>query len=674
MIASQVEWLKQTESKIWRDAILAGLGGTIGGWALFLLWAEEHSHLWTWLLGLGTAAIAGCVLEHLRDVASAGHGELDRKTIRAVLVGLVMLVITVELFTEAAENVAKLSYLLPSVLAALVGEDLYQAAVKASIPIWWTLIGLVGIWAYSGVVLACWLCALIIHLAQKNSARAKIAFGVLHGTLGGLLGALATPFSLLAFLLFLMLADAATFEDAVQGIESHLPYAVTRLLLMPLRYLMWIWHGLLDLFGIIGLDHLGAWRVAPALLGAGVFLMIGWGMLDWVSEKLFQRWSYSDSMSVSGWGVYWMIAFGVLLVGPLLAKRPKEFAELFLLSAVIWMVPGAVLGGLLPFLQRQAQSPGLWLGMALLGGGLVLLAVWMRDQQWFWLLCSASLIAVAVVSFLSRGWANRPRGEMWPLYALAVPLLMCGPVAIRQEVSYRLLGDLHTLMSVQPIASAREVTAYELHYYPGRGFGPWQPLTGCELSDQLQKWSCELSDQLQKLHRAEQAVGRIDIAPAEKRTRRFLKRAESDQTAEKLAEKKPTGEHKELSLLDSIGTLQSTVRQGQVLRLAIEDVESTLAKTRREKPWTKSFFWADQEATIREVEEVLAQTQAALAAAKQLEPRVARASELAVAVSPRLALVLELCVSGSFGYWVTLACLAAWARLQTPETSTGKCS
>jgi hypothetical protein len=112
-----------------------------------------------------------------------------------------------------------------------------------------------------------------------------------------------------------------------------------------------------------------------------------------------------------------------------------------------------------------------------------------------------------------------------------------------------------------------------------------------------------------------------------------------------------------------------------VLRLAIEDVESTLTKT--EKSWTQKkgfLLWTAQEATVREVEKILAQTQAALAAAKQLEPRVARASELAVAVSPRLAQVLELCVSGSFGYWVTLACLAAWARLQTPETSTGKCS
>jgi hypothetical protein len=481
------------------------------------------------------------------------------------------------------------------------------------------------------------------------------------------LGALAIFFSLLAFRFFLMLADAATFKAAVQLIESHLPYAeFTRLLLIPLRLWMGIWHALLNLFGLIGLDHLGAWRVAPALLGAVAFLMFGMGLLDWVSEKLVQRWRYSDSMfSDVGWGVYWMIAFGVLLVGPLLAEAPEKVAELLLLSAVIWMVPGAVLGGLLPFLQRQAQSLGLWLGMALLGGGLVLLAVWMRDHHWFWLLFSAGLIAVAVVSFLSRGWANRPRGEMWPLYALAVPLLMCGPVAIRQEVSYHLLGDLHTLMSVQPTASAREMTADER-----RHLSQYLGLSGLFTGTPL-----ELSDQLEKLHRAEQAVGRIDIAPAEKRVRHFLKRAESDQTAEKLAEEKPTGEHEELSLLDSIGTLQSTVRQGQVLRLAIEDVESTLTKT--EKSWTQKkgfLLWTAQEATVREVEKILAQTQAALAAAKQLELRVARASELAVAVSPRLAQVLELCVSGSFGYWVTLACLAAWARLQTPETSTGKCS
>ena len=37
--------------------------------------------------------------------------------------------------------------------------------------------------------------------------------------------------------------------------------------------------------------------------------------------------------------------------------------------------------------------------------------------------------------------------------------------------------------------------------------------------------------------------------------------------------------------------------------------------------------------------------------------------QLALDVSPKLSQILELCVSASFGYWATLACLAAWLTL-----------
>jgi hypothetical protein len=132
-----------------RDALLAGVLGTLGGWAVFLLWLEERDHSRTFLISLAVAAVVALALEYLREVIREGHGELERRAFWSVGVAVVALVLMCELFAKAYAHLAKTVNLLPSVLTVLLGS-----ATADTLDPWWALIGLLGIWAYMGVVAA----------------------------------------------------------------------------------------------------------------------------------------------------------------------------------------------------------------------------------------------------------------------------------------------------------------------------------------------------------------------------------------------------------------------------------------------------------------------------------------------------------------------------------------
>jgi hypothetical protein len=114
-------------------------------------------------------------------------------------------------------------------------------------------------------------------------------------------------------------------------------------------------------------------------------------------------------------------------------------------GAIIWGVPGLLLGALVPMLRRAGRSPQSW---ALIGYGaaaLLVLASVLTRNAWPLL---PGLIALGSGVLFRRGM---PVKEFWPFAALCVAIGVSGAMSVAQKITFQgVLKNLHTIDELRP--------------------------------------------------------------------------------------------------------------------------------------------------------------------------------------------------------------------------------
>ncbi|MDB5357304.1 MAG: hypothetical protein JWN24_3757 [Phycisphaerales bacterium] len=397
--------------------LAAGALGVLSGFCIFLLVQEkvEQPRGWVFLLVLGVAALASFVIEYFRDVIK--HGHVESLGLSRVLVTVVTLMMF-ELFILAWEAIPeKTGTAWQEVPAVLLGPALEGMGHP-----WLNLSALAAIWVVAGVTLACTLGVTALDATDLPLKR-QIAMGARRGVIAG---AVAAPVGTLLFVLLARVAlatHAFIFEHAVW--KRHLVelsegkvQATLVTGFVPLRYAFWAFVRIDDLF------HRGWW--GPIL---GVALLVAIGLFVFNTKP-----NYLSFLLIA--------AVVIVIFGPILA----DLGTLLLIpifAALVWCVPGVLLGMATPLLRRPSELQREWGLLALVAAIILVIVTWSRFPYWYLL---PALLLVIAAAYFRRGAAVE---DYWPVVALSVGIIISGVVWIAQKATFAgVLGAVHKLNSL----------------------------------------------------------------------------------------------------------------------------------------------------------------------------------------------------------------------------------
>lgn len=447
--------MKLRNPKFLTVSALCGSLGVLSGYAIYLTYEQVHNtgdnyaQVRFWFTLLITAVISYSI-EWIREVIREGRIEHATHPIFRT-VGTFIIVLMFEFFILGFHTTSDLSLGdLRSASSKILGPQDSTAS--------WTLLVAAGMWIAVGALLAIWLSRSV--RASPASAGRRIFLATRNGILGGLLFA---P----AFMSLYIVADRSIVAliGVFQGYGGN---ADATTFLNPFATL---WHD-------IGLSQNSFFRNTLNFLLAAIAIPLG--LLDLAAQKsirLFMAVYLSMIAFVAVVpvfrnaralrppalrtvvGLVWLVCLGYTL-GPLaiaLFRVLQQLAhkdhlltllQIIALAAFLWAVPGALLGALTPLLRRVATHTRNWAfvgyGSALL---LVVATVW--AQAW-WPLVPA--LAAAVVGYMfQRGTSVH---EYWPFAALCVAAGICGATSITQHFTFAAeVRDLHSIDMLQPAAS-----------------------------------------------------------------------------------------------------------------------------------------------------------------------------------------------------------------------------
>jgi hypothetical protein len=428
-----------SRGRIMFGATLAGLGGVLSGWAMFLLVVEESDRMWQLVATLMVASVFALALEYFRETIREGHSEMEKFSFIPAGIGIVTLIVVCELIVKANEHVAEVFGSLPAVHAALIGSDPSDSRLNP----WWILVGLVGIWVYMGIAAARWLIAMVEsdRQATSKSPWARIGWGAGVGAVASLLCAFFSLLGVLAFRLFVILADAGEFRAALGQIgEWHrLPPWV-----MPFPWLMKFWHFLLGALGDWKLDQWWGtgWRAFPAAVLVLALTSVPFLIAANVRDR---GWA---SVRPKGWGWVSLALFLWILVAPLVLQRPWTVAVFPLRAIAIWLIPCLILGAMIPLLKSVSERIGWWLGTALVVSAILFLAVSVWQSQPGGIVLGSIFLVLSFLSFTQQNWSP----TFQSLLPVIVAMVMLGPHGLWVQASHVFVGDWQLLATVQPAA------------------------------------------------------------------------------------------------------------------------------------------------------------------------------------------------------------------------------
>lgn len=685
-----------------RDSALAGIGGILGGWAIFVLWVAERDHLRVFVLALLVASLVALALEHLREVVREGLGELERHSFLSVGITIVLLVITCELFVKASAEVTKMSFekeLVSNLLPSLIGVA--DFSTKSTMPAPVMLAGLIGIWCFQGMAASQWLAGLVGRPAESEDSQGgekdlvmRMAVTAGKGALGALYCAAALIVALLAFRLFVMLADPAVFR----GVASEFSF-----LPKILFGVFSLWH---MLFGeLLKLDErFTVWRGVPAALVMLVFLIFGNRFLTDIRRHKTEPWFEFFTRELNLIGKLLLAGLLLALIGPVVCIAPIILLKQIMLAVIIWVVPCAVLGGLIPLLQRLSRLPGFWLSVALFAASLVFAAVWLRQNlAWPWLAAALLLLAAGVVALFGRGRLQADGTCAWPLFPFFVGLMMCGPVTIREEISSAFLRDTHTLMTVAP-PSPTVATIDE--FKDGKVFDmkqlSYRPVRLDDLKNATSQANKAMA-QFQEAWKNDLPVVKQLVKHDKDRKNENAKQYSAKATEEDShGGKQSNDEEKHHSVFECVIELQAATSEVQWKHTQLDSLcaifkneqhrktivfrlQQQMRHDRKSREGPSSLSekallgisrGGDAEKPLNLEDSDRKEAEARIDAAISVADSVARkfradptqdkikdVNDKLSKTRRHLSQILELCVSASLGFWTTLACLGTWKRL-----------
>ncbi len=372
--------------------LAAGLGafGILSGGALFVLLLHEGEHLpYAFLIALAVAAVVSFGIESVRELVK--HGSLGKETFSPPrMVVTILTLMTFELFVAAWHALpgvwGKLADEFPT---AVLGPRIAESAGAGG-----HFIALGALWVVVGAALAA---MLSLRLGDDEGANARAAT-VGGASFGAVCGLVIAPVAVFAFLLLArtvgvlwqMVFDHDAWRSAIEAVAKF-PFPPVKAAAV----------GVLWLDDVLPVDFL--WPLVS--LAIGIALLVK------------NRWLFAVAV--------------IVFVFPYLEDW-KNLLVMLGLVALVFGVPGAVLGGLTPWLKRPASAPAAWGSVAFLVAALLVALTALRLAGPWFLLPAAMLVATG---FLVRS-SDKPE-EWWPLLALAVGLFVFGMNSLVVEATFR---------------------------------------------------------------------------------------------------------------------------------------------------------------------------------------------------------------------------------------------
>ena len=382
-----------------KGLICVGTGGlgVISGFALFFLILVEGDEPLKFFLIFGVATGLSLIIEFLREVIDPAHESAGppRSLWAGVFVSLVIVGLS-ELFALASHSVISI-YGGPDFSATV--EILLGGALSAAHASNHELVWLIGVWMASGMALAGGLSRGIGRSDGPLAARIRSS-----AVRGALWGAVVAPAILLLYLLVIDTAQALGVFVNHPDIWRHNLHALEDTIVQlsgiarPVASaIFWVVNHAIFL---LGEDTVGPLLIVAAMIGGSI----------WAIRR--------DG------GAFWWVVL-VLAIAMVMAPMLPSIGSITLLlirTGMIWALPGAAIGGLVPLLERPSAARRWWSVVAFTAAGVLIVLTMARLEGRWWLLLPAAGI-VAAGYFV---WQTGRVEACWPVLAVSVATIVCG--------------------------------------------------------------------------------------------------------------------------------------------------------------------------------------------------------------------------------------------------------
>jgi hypothetical protein len=432
--------LDQKTKDQWIAGICAftGLWGILTGFAVFILIRTgDFANPLTFVLGLCVAAAASFVVETLRESV---RGEITVRPTRRLgpVLGTIVTLIVFELFILAVHNAVDIfgdADRVRDLRDALLGP-VANANGNATID----LIVLAAIWLASGSIVGL---ALGLFILREKGARSFRERTVRGGLAGVAAAVVAAPALVFAYVLVwrLCLAVRLAFTDQAT-LAAHYSNIIVRLGESHVAGpgLLMLYAGIFVVFGFL---ELWLWSLV------GKIVVIGLIVACIVIGKRAHEWR----------------PLGVVLAGcaagviaPLFVDVGDVF-RLALLAAVVWFVPGLVLGLATPMLEEPSDRARFWSTIAATLGAIVAALTILRWHE----LASRNvlLVALALAFFGVALLFTRFRDlrEFWPALALCLATIAASLTFLLVSLTASFQGVLAEVATIDSLPASIVPTA-----------------------------------------------------------------------------------------------------------------------------------------------------------------------------------------------------------------------
>jgi hypothetical protein len=397
------------DARRWSIGICAftGAWGVLTGFAAYILVrTADFSDPWNYVIGVCVAAGASFIVEALRETVRGEIVPLPTRRIGQAVVTILTLLVF-ELFVLASHNAVdvfgnheKVEHL---------RQDLLGPVLASSGDALRDLIVLAALWMIPGAAVGAFLGRFIVRERDDQTLRPRALLGAATGVLVAVLAAPVAVFSyVLVWRLVLALELVAT-APAMWEVQY--------------TQLMTITYG--NGSSLVGLP--------AVVIGGGIFAMMGlmklwlWSVAGKAIDAVLLAAVVVLGVRRHEWRPFGIVVAGFLIgvVAPLLGDVGAVF-KLALLAAVVWVVPGLVLGLAAPLLDRPSERARWWSAIAV---GLGLVTATLTALLWHSLGSHAVIaVVIALLFFLvALLFASfRDIQEFWPALALCLAAIATG--------------------------------------------------------------------------------------------------------------------------------------------------------------------------------------------------------------------------------------------------------
>lgn len=426
-------------------AVVTAVLGIVSGYALYILWWQQAEHGesgWRFALAFAAAALMSFVFEVLRGAIEGSTHPWSRSRV----VSTIVMLAAFELFIIASHTTVELD-VDASVGAAgfIFGPEFSETAGPVMSLV---LLGL--LWVVVALTITSRLRAFIAGWPYAHSPVEPV--GSLPQYLAGMAPDLARG------------AWAGLKAGVIRGALASIGYVLLVRLFFLARAIHDDYPAWLHSMASGGALHLSG---LPFFLLYGPTMLAGWGarylgafglLLGIVALSLIARSMASEENRDAA--TLWPAAtIVILLAAPILASSDarRDLLSLAFLSAVIWGTPAMLLGLLTPLLRRPAHHPPVW-GVVACAAALVMVVVTAARihagpttglERGILFAATGALVVLAFALF--RGaWSE----EFWLCVALSIGTIVWGTTSLMQKVNlFTMQARAQSLIAV-PIGPA----------------------------------------------------------------------------------------------------------------------------------------------------------------------------------------------------------------------------